>query len=100
MTRGTFGRLAGIGAVLMIALSMGCTAASPPHTAEYEMGYWDGCNTGYAEAGRPGYEAAAYKNLQRFATDEEYRHGWEDGEHVCYDREVRFPTVPFGVWGR
>lgn len=77
-----------------------CTGTAPERTAAYEIGYWDGCSTGYSQAGKPGYEAAARKDVQRFASDEEYRRGWESGDKDCYQKETRFPTMMFGVWSR
>ncbi|MFO0998532.1 MAG: hypothetical protein U1F33_17825 [Alphaproteobacteria bacterium] len=83
-----------------VVLVAGCTGTTHERTAAYDIGYWDGCNTGYSQAGRPGYEASARKDVQRFASDEQYRLGWEKGDRECYDKELRFPTLTFGVWSR
>src|SRR5262249_33850109 len=100
MIRGAAPCAARLGAAFTLLLGVACTGTSPPRTAAYEMGYWDGCNTGYSQANKPGYEAAARKDVQRYAADAEYRDGWDAGDKACFEREQRFPTMTFGVWSR
>ena len=67
----------------MVAIS-GCatkvseTPAGPPG---YQEGFAAGCDSGYVAAGHPYYRFR--KDPSRFAADEMYRQGWNDGFATC-----------------
>lgn len=59
----------------------------------YQLGQRDGCDTGYSDAGRPGYEAVFARNESLFSSNEDYKRGWIEGEKACYAAEMNFPTM-------
>jgi hypothetical protein len=54
------------------------TAGQP---AAYREGYAAGCDSGYVAAGHPYYQFR--KDVSRFASDQLYGQGWNDGFAVC-----------------
>jgi len=90
-------RMHAVLAVALVAAGLaGCGGRSPPGSAEFKRGYIDGCDSGYADANRPGYETVYYKDEKRFETDAEYRKGWIEGQKACYEAEHRFPHMGTG----
>lgn len=83
--------------VVLAAPVMACTATlvnpriPPPGTPDFRDGYFAGCPSGYADAGRDGYEQAYRKDPARYATEPDYRQGWDHGHNACYEDEKRHP---------
>jgi hypothetical protein len=48
---------------------------------EYKEGFKDGCDSGYSAAGHVYYRFT--KNVSRYALDELYKQGWDDGCMTC-----------------
>lgn len=69
------------------------TARCASNLTPYQLGQRDGCDTGYSDAGRPGYEAVFARNESLFSGNEDYRRGWIEGEKACYAAEMNFPTM-------
>jgi hypothetical protein len=88
--------LAGLVIALAMLLDGGAGAMSnpnmpPPGNDAFQIGYHQGCVTGYGDAGRPGYEASYVKDAQRYAGDADYRAGWDAGHMACYEYENDHP---------
>jgi len=71
-------RFAALG--ILVALA-GCGTYSPPGTAEFKAGYFNGCMHGYA-LDAPHVEE---RDDQRYAGSEDYRVGWNQGHGECAD---------------
>jgi hypothetical protein len=83
-------RLARASVALLILLS---AARCTPTLTPYQLGQQDGCDTGYSDAGRPGYEAVFARDDSLFSGNEDYRRGWIEAEKACYAAEMNFPTM-------
>lgn len=82
--------LARASAALFVLLAAAqCSANLTP----YQLGRRDGCDTGYSDAGRPGYEAVFARSESLFSSNEDYKRGWIEGEKACYAAEMNFPTL-------
>ena len=101
---GTGGRLRrmGLDLTLVLGLAAGSGACSagvvnaeipPAGSASFERGYLDGCASGYADAGRDGYETGDRKDQARFAVEADYRDGWMRGHDACYEQQLRRPKT-------
>ncbi len=75
-------------AILGAALLWGCE----PQTPE-EIGNVEGCASGYYDAGNEVFEFSYAKNEGLYATDPEYRKGWDEGYKECYEQEMRTPRM-------
>ncbi len=71
-------RLSSLAVLLLIA---GCGSYSPPGTAEYKSGYFDGCMQGFALSAPYHVE----RDEQQYMDDAEYRTGWHEGYTKCAD---------------
>ena len=76
-------------ALLILLVTVQCASSLTP----YQLGQRDGCDTGYSDAGRPGYEAVFARNESLFSNNEDYKRGWIEGEKACYATEMNFPTM-------
>lgn len=65
----------------------------PPGSPAYKEGYLDGCASGFAVAPRVGAEADYRQDEAQYASDGEYRRGWETGLNACYAEEKRRPKM-------
>ena len=65
---------------ILIALA-GCGTYSPPGSAEYKAGYYNGCMHGYALDA----PHVAERNEERYSRNEAYRTGWHQGHSECAD---------------
>jgi hypothetical protein len=87
-----------ISALLLTGILAGCGSYAPEGSSpQYASAYTNGCLNGYEQGGRPSIIAEPRDN-ELYATDAEYRQGWEDGFKKCYDRALSIP-VPEGGRG-
>ncbi len=92
--------------ILPIALSFlvlaGCrpfwlNQIDPPGTPEYKLGWEDGCDTGISAEGGWEYKMTyGYKKRMEFATNDQYKQGWNEGFSYC--RFSFAATKDDGVW--
>jgi hypothetical protein len=89
--------------MLGLGILLGACAAGPPGPdvppagpEAFQIGYLDGCASGYTDANRPGYETRYRKDARRYAADPDYHRGWDQGHRICYAHEIRFPHMCFG----
>lgn len=78
-----------VAALFILLMTTSCGANLTP----YQLGQRDGCDTGYSDAGRPGYEAVFARNESLFSSNEDYKRGWTEAEKACYAEEMNFPTL-------
>lgn len=57
----------------------------------FQLGYRQGCVTGYRDAGRDGFQALYVKDERLYAGDQDYRAGWDAGHKSCYEYESDHP---------
>lgn len=67
----------------------------PPGSESFVEGYLNGCPSGFADAGREGAEQSYVKDAKRYATEPDYRSGWDAGHLACYEEERRHPKTTF-----
>jgi hypothetical protein len=69
--------------------------AAPPAGSSpgFRDGYSDGCLTGFADAGRDGYQESGRKDAARYLREEDYKAGFEAGHRACYDEQMRNPRT-------
>jgi hypothetical protein len=85
---------AGIGLLLIAcANNLVNPEIPPPGAPAYKEGYLDGCASGFAVAPRVGAETDCRRDETRYASDGEYRRGWETGLNACYAEEQRHPKM-------
>jgi len=65
----------------------------PGSSPAFSDGWVDGCLSGFADAGREGYEHSAYKNETRFTTDPEYSSGFQKAYAACFEEQQREPRM-------
>jgi hypothetical protein len=82
-------------AILLAGLCGGCASDRTPGSEALKEGYFHGCRSGFSDAGREGYENKYVKDIQRYASDAEYRSGWDKGHNACYEEERRAPRMIF-----
>ncbi len=81
---------------------LGCSAGlvnpdiPPPGPPDFQLGYLDGCASGYTDANRPGYQLEYRKDDRRYAADPAYHRGWDQGHDACYAEEIRVPHMCAG----
>ena len=69
----------------------------PARSQEYRLAFMAGCDCGFTDAGRDGFQNAYQLDEKRFQSDPEYRNGWQDGYHVCFAEQRRTPfSLPAG----
>ena len=68
----------------------------PPGPEAFRAGYVDGCQTGFGEAGREGYQSVIREDPRRYSGDAEYKRGFDRGRAACYAEEQRHPKVSPG----
>lgn len=75
-------------APILLVLMTGCASLQEmdmtgvrDQPSGYQDGYRGGCNSGYVAAGHPYYRFT--KDAGRFASDDMYRQGWQDGFATC-----------------
>jgi hypothetical protein len=91
--------------VLVACLSRGCASGlvkprGPPAGSDaFQEGYLHGCNSGYSDADRVGYKNRYAVDQQRYASDADYRSGWEQGHNACYEDERRYPRMSSATRG-
>jgi len=64
---------------------------NPARSQEYRLSYMAGCDSGFTDAGRDGYQNAYQLNEKLFQSDSEYRSGWQDGYGACFAEQRRTP---------
>ena len=71
--------------VAIISVMFGCVATqiepAPEGSKEFQKGYTDGCKTGLLCSGD--IHKKWTRDKKRYATDEEYKRGWEEGFFKC-----------------
>lgn len=91
-----------VSAAVVVGLAapvMACTTTlvnpqiPPPGTPDFQDGYFAGCSSGFADAGRDGYEQGYRKDTHHYATVPDYRQGWDQGQHACFEEEKRHPKI-------
>lgn len=82
-------------ATVLVACTSGLVnpAVPPPGTESFQEGYIQGCASGYQDARREGYVAAYHKDAARYASEADYRLGWDEGHDRCYLDEMRHPRM-------
>ena len=69
----------------------------PARSQDYRLAYMAGCDCGFADAGRDGFQNAYQRDEKRFQSDPEYRNGWQDGYNACFAEQRRTPfSLPAG----
>jgi hypothetical protein len=73
----------------------GAAPWSPPagQSQAFNDGYVQGCLTGYMDAERDGTVIEQLRDEKRYATDADYRAGFEQAHTACYEEEKRRPRV-------
>ena len=84
-------RIAAIFAV--IAPAIAACAAGIPGSDAFRAGHRDGCVSGFADAGRAGYHLEYIRDEARFAAEADYKAGWQEAYHACFDDETRMPYI-------
>jgi hypothetical protein len=69
----------------------------PPGPEEYRVGFYDGCDAGYAYAGSPFYHEVDTVALTRI--DEPYHTGWQAGFDRCRGSYQRIQKTVSSVLG-
>ncbi len=85
--------LAALAALAAAGALSACAPAGPPESAAYRLGWTQGCDSGYEDAGRQGYIILFGRDAARYETDGEYRKGWDQAHAECYDEEQRAPYM-------
>ncbi len=70
-----------------------CAPAGPYQAAAHSFGWGEGCDSGYSDASRDGYNLSYFRDHDRYGTDTKYREAWDDAYKECYDEEVRTPFM-------
>lgn len=63
----------------------------PEGSEEFVAGYRHGC-----QSGRHKYDPQLtfrIRDPDRYASDEEYTKGWDEGFSLCYEQEKKYPTL-------
>jgi hypothetical protein len=89
-----------IAAIAGLGLLTACTTpmfTMPPGPPDFRVGYYDGCDAGYAYAGSPFYEHSDVTEPP--VSSEDYVTGWQEGFVKCkssYQRIQRALNVAYG----
>jgi hypothetical protein len=88
----------GLAASIGLAALLGACASNlvnpqvpPPGSPDFQLGYINGCNSGFTDAGWDGWEAMYAKDAQLYANNPEYRKGWDQGHQACYVEGISYP---------
>ncbi len=89
-------------ALALVGSLSACEPGGPPESAAYSRGWVEGCNSGYADAGRGFYHSASRLDRDRREADPDYRKGWDAAYKKCFDEEQRTPYTwsALGIHGR
>jgi hypothetical protein len=69
----------------------------PARSGEYQLAFMAGCDCGFTDAGRDGFQNAYQLDEKRFQSDSDYRNGWRDGYAACFAEQRRTPfSLPAG----
>ncbi len=80
-------------ALAVVGALSACGPGGPPESAAYRRGWVEGCDSGYADAGREYYNSASRLDRDRHEADPEYRKGWDAAYMECFDEEQRTPYM-------
>ena len=83
-------------ALIALVVIFGCISTQTPA----QLGWRHGCETGYSDAGVPGYETVYLKDDSLFASDASYRQAWIDAEKACYAEAQSNGGVGLGLFYR
>lgn len=76
-----------------IAPLIAACATGVPGSDAFRAGHRDGCDSGFADAGRAGAHLDYTRDAERFAADADYSAGWREGYRACFDDETRMPYM-------
>lgn len=79
---------------LVFGLSISAVLAAPAGCSAFsaaERGYYEGCQSGYVDAGD--FYNSYVKDEDRFRNDAEYRKNWQAGHDACYSRQKATPRL-------
>ncbi len=87
-----------VGAVILTLLN-GCASTSAKRVhleklkmhPEYQVGFEDGCHSGYVTSGHPFEKYVKQKNL--YKKNEFYKQGWDVGSLTCAQRFLDQPII-------
>ncbi len=79
---------------LLAACTVVPNPAVPPAglSAAYRSAYMEGCDSGFMDAGRDGFQSDYHRDDSRFVSDAQYHKGWQDGHDACFAAERRTPA--------
>jgi hypothetical protein len=63
----------------------------PGGTENFNVGYIQGCNSGFDDADWEGWQARYFRDTALFAQDAGYRMGWQQGYGSCYQYGLAHP---------
>ena len=63
----------------------------PPGSQSFKEGYHNGCTSGFSDGGRDGYETSYVKDGTRYASEADYRTGWDQGYSACFEEQKYHP---------
>jgi hypothetical protein len=92
-----------VASTMLAAVVGACAPVANPavpgggHSADYTSAYMAGCDSGFMDAGRDGFQNTFQKDGKLFETDPEYRLGWNDGHAACFAAEHRTPSSMPGL---
>lgn len=87
------------GLIVLLLLSACNSSRVPAGSDAFVRGHVDGCVAGYSDAYRPSYAEVSpvvWRREQKYASNPEYRAGWDAGHHECYEDENRSPVMGGG----
>jgi hypothetical protein len=61
--------------------------------AAFSEAYIYGCESGSHDANPSGYVDKGSKDLKRYASDVDYKKGWDQGQAACYEDELKAPVM-------
>jgi len=100
MTRAA--KSASLAAALALALVAGAASSwaitnpqvpPPGKSPAFDEGYVDGCRTGFQDAGRDGFQQAGRRDDARYLHEADYKTGYDQGYHACYEEEIAHPKI-------
>ena len=82
-----------VAAVAVAGSIAACAPYGPPQSAAQRIGWVEGCDSGYSDASRDGYNQMYYRDNDRYGTDGEYHEAWDGAYKECYEEELRTPYM-------